>query len=506
MHDNPWYAAKLYLISIYFSALWALHVSGITFLNARARSVTKRAHCLIPVKQKNTGTNMLKKEFPLFLFLGTADHEGITSKLKATNTQFKKKLLDSSVENWRTIFDYFKEYEVTGAIVKLTPHTYGAIASDKYKDLAERLFSEVSKVPNIVFVYESLLSGSSEEAIKEGEEEQDPFFGYYFGQPRASALTIVNSMMEKHGLNVMPYKKNAELTVLATSFLEQNESNLLFRLYVPSERMWALEADKLLQLFRDYLSKVSGVNSRLDQYRTNQGVIYEFFGESEDDNRKLSDEFDEFSKFMDVCASDPARAEILLKDKSVATGLITNIVDRYSKEARRLHVDLRQERERKVLSIRHRLESELTDMLPGDTGWETITAIVDDAIPQAGPLSNALQVDQAPLHISDPGNITVNLKPQIIQTVNGVVSQEIYGDQHIGPEAKEILDLIQKYAGERSTELSSAVHEVVDPDAPKADRLSAKQKIKGFLYQVGRKGSDVAIDLLQKYIESQVGL
>ena len=270
--------------------------------------------------------------------------------------------------------------------------------------------------------------------------------------------------------------------------------------------MWALEADKLLQLFRDYLSKVSGVNSRLDQYRTNQGVIYEFFGESEDDSRNLSDEFDEFSKFMDVCASDPARAEILLKDKSVAAGLITNIVDRYSKEARRLHVDLRQERERKILSIRHRLESELTDMLPGDTGWETITAIVDGAIPQAGPLSNALQVDQAPLHISNSEHITVNLKPQIIQTVNGVVSQEIYGDQHIGPEAQEILDLIQKYAGERSTELSSAVHEVVDPDAPKADRLSAKQKIKGFLYQVGRKGSDVAIDLLQKYIESQVGL
>ena len=157
---------------------------------------------------------MLKKEFPLFLFLGTADHEGITSKLKATNTQFKKKLLDSSVENWRTIFEYFTEYEVTGTIVKLTPHTYGAIASDKYRDLAERLFSEVSKVPNIVFVYESLLSGSSEEAIKEGEEERDPFFGYYFGQPRESALSIVNSMMERHGLNIMPYKKNAELTVL----------------------------------------------------------------------------------------------------------------------------------------------------------------------------------------------------------------------------------------------------------------------------------------------------
>ena len=82
---------------------------------------------------------MLQRDLPLFLFLGTADHEGITSKLKATNTQFKKKLLDSSVQNWNTIFDYYENYQVTGTIVKLTPHTYQTIASEEYKELAERL-------------------------------------------------------------------------------------------------------------------------------------------------------------------------------------------------------------------------------------------------------------------------------------------------------------------------------------------------------------------------------
>ncbi len=448
---------------------------------------------------------MLDKEFPLFLFLGTADHEGITSKLKSTNTQFKKKLLDSSVENWKTIFEYFVNYKITGAIVKLTPHTYQAIATEAYRELAEKLFYEISKVPNIVFVYESLLSGVSDDDEKNEDEEQDPFYGYYFGQPRESALKIVNTMMERHGLNVIPYKKNAELTILATSFLEQNENNLLFRLYVPSERMWALEADKLLQLFRDYLSKVSGVNSRLDQYRTNQGVIYEFFGESDEPGKNLADEFDEFSKFMDACASDPSKAESLLLDKRVESKLITNIVDRYSKEARRLHVDLRQERERKLLSIRHRLESEITDSLPRDVNWNTITAIVDSVVPQGSQLGNALSIDESPMQITDSQNVTINIKPQIIKTVNGIVSQEIYGDQHIGPEAKEILELINRYGGERSTELASAVHELVDTDAPKAARMTAKQKLKGFLYGLGNKAGDLAISVLQKYIESQIG-
>lgn len=36
--DDRCYVAELYLILIYFSALGALHASGITFLNARARS------------------------------------------------------------------------------------------------------------------------------------------------------------------------------------------------------------------------------------------------------------------------------------------------------------------------------------------------------------------------------------------------------------------------------------------------------------------------------------
>ncbi|TCW38411.1 hypothetical protein [Marichromatium gracile] len=449
---------------------------------------------------------MPQRDLPLFLLLGTADHEGVTSKLKSTNTQFKKKLLDSSIQNWNTIFYYYEKYQIKGTIVKLTPHTYRAIASEEYKELAERLFHEIAQHPNIVFVYEALLSGLAEDPHQDDKEEQNPLFGHYFGQPRDVTLEIVNSMMKKHCLNVMPYKKNAELTVLATSFLEQNENNLLFRLYVPSERMWALEADKLLQLFRDYLSKVSGVSSRLDQYQTNQGVIYEFFGESEDSARDIAEDFDEFSKFMDICASDPSKAKVILRDKSLAATSIINIVDRYSKEARRLHVDLRQERERKILSIRHRLESELTDALPVNLDWDVITSIVDDTIPQAGFLGSALSLAQSPLKISGSENVAINLKPQIIQTVNGVVSQEIYGDQHIGHEAREILELINKYAENRKAELSSAVHEVLDPDAPKSDRLSAKQKLKGFLFGLGSKVTDAALEVLQKYIENQIGV
>ncbi len=222
-----------------------------------------------------------------------------------------------------------------------------------------------------------------------------------------STRFFVNSLLERIGLNVIPYKRNAELTVLALTFLDQTEQNLFFRMYVPSGRMWALEADKLLQLFRDYLSKVSKVNIRLDQYRTDQGTIFEFHGNDENDQiLGISDKFDEFSRFLDLCVSNPSAAEELLKnDKDVDSKVIYEIVERYSKEAKRLVIDLKHERERRMLGVRHRLEAELTEIVPSDFNWQIINHLVDEAIPRINGVSSALG---ASLQLTSASSLTVN--------------------------------------------------------------------------------------------------
>ena len=97
--------------------------------------------------------------------------------------------------------------------------------------------------------------------------------------------------------------------------------------------MWALESDKLLQLFRDYLSKASDVNIRLDQYRTDKGTIFEFHGNAEESQSfNISEEFDNFSRFLDLCVSNPSDAEILLKtSKELDNEAVYEILARYTK-------------------------------------------------------------------------------------------------------------------------------------------------------------------------------
>ena len=98
------------------------------------------------------------------------------------------------------------------------------------------------------------------------------------------------------------------------------------------------------------------------------------------------------------------------------------------------------------------------------------------------------------------------MRPQIIASVQGIVAQEVSGTQNVGVEASQLIDLIKLYGGSRATELTSAVYELEDGDAKQEDRLSARQKLKAFLYKSSGKIGDVALGVLQSYIESKLGL
>lgn len=443
-----------------------------------------------------TGVYELDTDKPLILLLGSVGHEGVVSKLQAAERQYKSKFLESKVKNWESILEYFDNYIVEAVLVKLTPHVISLMASKEYKDVRAKLLKKIGEASNILFVYEDLLSGQFEK-------------GTWMDQPSEKDRNLVFEMLSEHGINILPYKRNAEVTVMAETFLTETEQNLIFRLYVPTGRLWSNESDKLIQLFRDYLSKVASIKVRLDQYRTDKGVIYEIHSEEVASSTGIDAEFSEFTQFMDLCVTDPTAAEIMLKEKSVEPKELMGLLSRYSKEAKRLHVDLKHEREQKILSIKHRLESELVDEIPGATDWNAINALVNMAVPALSGSKGAIAIDQEPAYLlSKPtqSNITVNVNPQIIETVNGVIAQEIRGNQSIGVEAQQLLELIHKYGGIESQSLASSVHELEDKSAPKSGRLNAKQKLKKFLIEASKKSGEVAFGVLQSYIEKQLGL
>lgn len=443
---------------------------------------------------------------PFFLFLGESDREGAISKVKAAGWEYRKKRLESKLENWETIFEILKAPHLSGVLIKLINTTYRLMADAEYAGATKRLFSLIQHVPHIIFVHESFFTGENK---REGEHTHEDPYGFdpdYFALPPTSVIEQIHRLMDEYDLNVVPYRKNVELSVLASSFVDQNERNLIFRFYVPSGRMWALEADKLLQLFRDYLGKVSGLRVRQDQYSTKQGVVYEFFGDHSLDPAMLPREFDDFSKLLDMCVSSPATATQMLVAKSVADSAVHEIVNRYAKEARRLHVDLKQDRERRLLSIRHRMESELADVSDSGIELEALYALVDQTVPKVDGVASALGFGGPTSAGNAPNSVTVNVNPQFISSVRGIVAHEVSGTQNFGVEAGQLMEFVKLYGGSRTNELTSAVFEFEDPDANQADKLAARQKLKSFLYKTAGKIGDVAFGVLQTYIESKLGI
>lgn len=270
---------------------------------------------------------------PMVLLLGNVDHEGVTHFLKSAHAQYTKKRLDSKPDNWRLICRIFDLFAVKAVVINLG-YVRDAISKEQYEEFLEDR------------------RGSREEIHDE--------------------VTRANQTLRHYSLDVIPYRTNAEVTVIATQVLRDALEDLIFRIYVPAGRLWASEIDKLLELFRDYLLSTGRKGIRFNQTRTEHGVSYEFHG----DEMPISQDFQDFSRLLELCLTDPTKAEDLLKEKDIEPKQIIQIVARYTKEARRLQVDFKHERERRLLSLRQQLESELADVVSSDAEWNLIDQLV----------------------------------------------------------------------------------------------------------------------------------
>lgn len=147
-------------------------------------------------------------------------------------------------------------------------------------------------------------------------------------------------------------------------------------------------------------------------------MAYEFFTDPASQDVKnteqtLSVQFQEFSKLLELSLTEQGQAELILRSKDIDPRDIVPILTRYAKEGKRIQVDMKHEREQKILSVRHRLESELVDGLPISTNSETIAALVDAVVPPSVDLMSALPYNQRPLQLlaTDGGSMTINIKP-----------------------------------------------------------------------------------------------
>jgi serine/threonine protein kinase len=279
---------------------------------------------------------------------------------------------------------------------------------------------------------------------------------------------------------------------------------LIFRVYVPSDRLYAAELDKFLSLFRGWLSGVRGHGIRQDGYETRAGKVYEFYLTEGSDDIDLDRERADFSEFLALCLTDPPAAASRLIREGMGRSEAASFASRYGREIRRLNLDLKQERERRILEVWHGIEYDLID---SDTYSEAVArqlrGLLEGLIPDlsADAYRNILEAGRW----SGQAVIEININQQVIDKVEGAVIQNVSGTVNLGPRAQDLLKLIDDYGGAATGSLRTALHEVEDRDAPSARRHDAKKKLMTFLCQVGEIAKDVAVDVLEKYLESKVG-
>jgi hypothetical protein len=446
------------------------------------------------------------------LFLGNKEPQSAADRLKASGIRYVRKRLDSRPPNWETILTLLADQNLICTVGRLSTAVFDKIASAEYAEVAPAVLKQMARTPHILFVHEAVLTGeqpSRYDADDEQEENDGGFYAYlrrdgYFRSPSDDVRAAVARFFDDLHVNLVPYTTNAEMGVMADQFVADNERDLLFRVYVPSGRLYAAEADKLLKLFRDWLGKVGSQGVRQDGYETPSGHMYEFYGDGRPRSQDLSQEFRDFSDFLDLCMDDPGSAQSHLTSLGLSPATSAGLVSRYGKEARRLLLDLKHEREQRVLVLRQGLDSDVleTTISNGEISTETIDRLVNDLVPTPG-LQLAVLLT-AGAGGSTPINVQIN--QQIINTVEGSVLQNIRGTADLGPDAKQLLELIERFGGDDTNTLTSALFELEDPDAAKPVRVGAKQRLKGFLIRLGGVAQDVAITALTKYLETKLGV
>jgi len=286
---------------------------------------------------------------------------------------------------------------------------------------------------------------------------------------------------------------------------------LLLRIYIPADRLYAAEAHKLLSLFREWLVTARGRRIRQSGYSTASGEVFEFYAEdsvqASEVKADLQEEFDSFSGFLWLCSKDPTAATDLLASTGLGRASSMDLVARFGKEARRLQIDLRQERERRILILRHSLEGEMLDTGADLTEQASsqIATLLERLIPgPSAPESLTLLTAHRVRQL--PAPVTVNINPQIISAMESTIIQNVHGAVNLAPQAKELLVLVDRFGGREKSTLQSAVYELEDSEAPPEARSAARLRLKKFLGELTGTARNIGVDLLQKYLEHKVGL
>jgi hypothetical protein len=416
--------------------------------------------------------------------------------LQANGFYITKKELKSGVANWESICDILKSDSANELLVigKFTEIILDNFLLKEYEDVSVRLVEHILTKRHLIFIYKENYEGYLN---LEGEYTfPDNVRGY-----KKEFVQELKSLIEKFtylDLNLVVYEKIIDLEISSQNFIEEISQGLLLKFYIPNEKYGSSELDKFIVLFKEFISTVTNKSINISQNRTKYGITCTLYSESNEIKQDdLYGMFDDFTKFMELCVNDPKSAAEILSKNNIPADRAAFLITKHTKEAKRIILDLKQDKERRLLSTRQSLETELLEEELGSDLFKKIELM----IPNINGIKDLIEEKNIT-------NLNININPQIIQKVEGIVAREFNGTITFTNEDNQLKDIIQKYSetSAKSAELISALYEVQDKELSLKSKKAATNKLKSFLVKVGEKVGDVAFDLLTKYLESKMGI
>ena len=456
--------------------------------------------------------------------------------LKSHGYKSKSKSLHSKPRTWKQAAELFQDTSADIGIViaRFTEFTLFLCILPQYVQVRKLLLEEFARRPHAIFIYHENIFGnfsavqteaparpyeSGGITIQDNELGQDhvvdgqhndnvagpTYLEKWCAQYKSTAEEAIHEMtklirlLQSGAWNILPYRTNTELGMAGRAFIENTVRGLIFRIYIPDKRIWSKQFEKVLQLFLDYTNKVRNLEVEMVQETTSSGTTYSFFSRKQLlSASELPSVFQDFTMLLEVCDKNPEVAVSLVSEMGVAQEQAVQIVKRYVTEAKRLLLDIRHEKETKILSIKHRLEAELDDFhLANQLSIDLSTKIPSENIESTflGPMKTIF-----PLQIH---HAVVNINSQYINEVKGIVAAELSGEGHYSEQDQRLIDLIERFASSKAEAMTlrSTLNELKDKSLPNDRRLTAWQRLTAFLGKVGNKASDLALDIIKAYLE-----
>lgn len=487
---------------------------------------------------------MSESDEEFVLLIGSTNSESTTSRLRAGGSFYIRKLLNSRPENWESIVEILEHTEIKCVLAALNAYDYSKLVNDEYSDVANKLLTALASVPHIVFIHDAVyfqygehspFPDGGDDPADYARPEPIPEYGDYvadlegsspfgdgsdfiatadlfapadsfFGSISDEVRVEVNAKLREHSIHVVPYKRNVERSVLAARFLDDTEKQLLFRVYVPSGRLYADEADTMLRLFADWLRKTGRESVRQDGYNTSGGQVFQFFGSKKQKPGELSQQFKDFSAFLDACVDEPSAAVAGLEAVGIGNVAANSMVARYARETRRLELDLGYARDTRVRDIRHLLESELID--EPSVSPAALNQLVEELVPTPTAIAEIISPQAVPATRNDAATVQIILNnAQFNSNITGTVVQNLDGTVNLGTDARVILDLIRAHPDLcDDDDYEGALHELEDEDAAMPDRVTARAKLKRLMGRLSDEVPGLVLGTAQRYIEAKLGL